>query len=187
MPAFTNPKTWINGEALVYTSLNLLGSALETFLNVTKLNSTNIQAGGVSLANLATPYHVYTVTLHGGEGGTGTGRALADFQGYSEVLDAITLLGDGVIVGMSVVGCTDACDPSQTVQLWIKQSGSVEAAIADSEVACVAAGVGTAPQTATLNQAYVSGDILRLKMSGATSLAQLPVRVTVTLREALRS
>ena len=186
MPAFTSPKTWINGETITHTALNLLGSAVETFLNVTKLNSTNIQAGGISLSNLAKPNSVHAVTLTCAEGGTGTARALADFQGYTEILDQIALNGTGTIIGMSVSGATQMCDAAQKVQLYLKLPGGAETAIASSELACIAAG-STTPASATLNQVYTAGNILRVKMTGAASLANVPVIVTVWLKENHRS
>jgi hypothetical protein len=57
MAIFTSPHSWVDGETITSVLFNAMGIALETFFNVTKLDSGNIKAAGVSLANLVTQKH----------------------------------------------------------------------------------------------------------------------------------
>lgn len=54
MPAFSMTKNWDDGTALTESQLDDIKTSVETFLNVTKLDSDNIQTGGISTAALAT-------------------------------------------------------------------------------------------------------------------------------------
>lgn len=53
MPAFTMTKTYNDGDVLNESDLDGMKSSTETFLNTTKIDSDNIQTGGIATANLA--------------------------------------------------------------------------------------------------------------------------------------
>jgi hypothetical protein len=53
MPTLTVTKNWDDGQVLTEAQLDDIKNSLETFFNTTKINSANIQDGGVSTANLA--------------------------------------------------------------------------------------------------------------------------------------
>ena len=53
MPALTVSKLYVDGNILTEAMLDAIKSSLETFFNTTKIDSTNIQNGGVALVNLA--------------------------------------------------------------------------------------------------------------------------------------
>lgn len=54
MPAASFTKTYSDNNLLTEAMLDALKTSIEAFLNTTKIDSTNIQAGGVSIANLVT-------------------------------------------------------------------------------------------------------------------------------------
>jgi hypothetical protein len=184
MPLYTPSYTFLPGATITTAGLNACANDMATLLNVTKLNSSNIQAGGISLGNLAKPYQIYSVLLQAAEGGTGTTRALPHFLGYAQVLDSVTLFGAGTIIGVSAQAATAACAVGQKVRVSL-YNGLSETTLA--ELDCVAAGVGSPPQTAVLSQAYNLFDSLRIRMTGTGSLANLPVNVTVFLKDYHRS
>lgn len=53
MPTFVMDKTYQNAAVLTETDLDNMKESIETFINTTKLDSSNIQAGGIESANLA--------------------------------------------------------------------------------------------------------------------------------------
>lgn len=53
MPTFNGSETYSDGNALTKAQLTALVDSIEAFLNTTKLDSDNIQTGGISTANLA--------------------------------------------------------------------------------------------------------------------------------------
>jgi len=53
MPTFTATKTYKDGSTLFQSDLDGLAVSMETFLNTTKLDSSNIQNGGIASANLS--------------------------------------------------------------------------------------------------------------------------------------
>lgn len=53
MPTFTMTKNWDDGQTLTENMLDDIKTSVETFLNTTKLDSDNIQTGGISNDNLA--------------------------------------------------------------------------------------------------------------------------------------
>jgi hypothetical protein len=187
MPLFSNPKVWAGGNTLTAAALNLLGTALETFLNVTKLSSVNIQNGGVTNANLACPSYTETLTLQVNEGGTGTTRILADFQGYSTTLDSLVMEGDGQFIWVTACGASGFFGAGEKVKLYLKPAATgVDAPVANSEVD-VNPSSGFAPDVATLTATFAAGDILSVRMTAAGSLAATPVMVRVTIKRQLRA
>lgn len=53
MPTFTMTKGWADTEPLTEAELDGIKNSVETFLNITKLDNSNIQTGGIATANLA--------------------------------------------------------------------------------------------------------------------------------------
>lgn len=54
MPAITITKNWDDGFPLTEDQLDDIKESVETFFNVTKIDDTNVQAGGLSSVSLAT-------------------------------------------------------------------------------------------------------------------------------------
>lgn len=53
MPTFTMTKNYDDGSILTESQLDDIKNSIETFLNTTKIDSDNIQAGGIATANYA--------------------------------------------------------------------------------------------------------------------------------------
>jgi hypothetical protein len=53
MPTFTMTKNWDDGTVLTESQLDDIKNSVETFLNTTKLDSDNIQTGGIATAAIA--------------------------------------------------------------------------------------------------------------------------------------
>lgn len=53
MPVLTITKTYVNGNILSASDLDSAYDSISTFLNTTKIDSTNVQTGGLTGANLA--------------------------------------------------------------------------------------------------------------------------------------
>lgn len=110
MPTLTVTKSYSDGGVLTETQLNTANSSIETFLNSTKLNDDNIQAGGITEACLATGSitraKLASVGLQASSAVTASAvvGSAADISGLTIT---ITTSGRPVFVGLTHIAATD--------------------------------------------------------------------------------
>ena len=68
MPSLTVTKSYSDGNPLTEAMLDDIKSSLETFFNTTKIDSDNIQAGGITTTELATDSVDKTILAADGAG-----------------------------------------------------------------------------------------------------------------------
>ena len=176
MPNFVSSKTWVTGEPILAIGLNAIGSDVETFVNTTKLDSSNVQAGGLSNDRLANSTYIFTKELVCADEG---GRTIVNFQLYATQLDVVKIPVDCTLIGIHAVNSANVVATNQFVQVDEVGVGSF------TPLACVSSTSSAAPTTRVENHPLSAGDLLGARMTGTTALTELPCRVTLYFRAEL--
>ena len=175
---------WIDGEVITGAKLNALITALKTFLNTTKQDSSNLQAGGVSMGNLATPRVVFplrfTVVQPGQNlpaGGVigAPGVLITRYQAYLEDLGEVKL---PYACRVFKVECYSYANPVDgAVQMFLAGVAQAPTILVNSDVL----------QEANVAIDVAAGQIISVRMAGLVSFAALPLTYTIWCRADLQS
>jgi len=182
MPAFTNPKTWTNGESITAVGLNALGIALETFLNVVRVSGSNIQDGTVSLNNLANPYHTISASMmisppgnisvvaptgHYWDAGSISNVLLGDYFSGAFIGDLASWVAPCAFTLEEVWSKTLNDAPQGFVQLWKNGLPLVGTVMTNQQ----------AHQSLPVSYSIAAGDVLTWRCNTVSDTRSLPISV----------
>lgn len=189
MPTFTMTKNWDDGQVLTESMLDDIKNSVETFLNVTKLDSDNLAAGAVATATIAdgsvTSAKLATsVAGNGLTGGAGTALAVVVDDSTIEInSDSIRVKDVGITAAkLATDSVTTAkilaanVTTAKIADLNVTTGKIADAAVTADKIAAAVAGngltggAGTALAVAVDDSTIeISADALRLKDAGITA------------------